>query len=150
MYERMLDRQTEPTIGEMTEYCGDNAQRFTALNEWLTATFGTEQKIVFPYGNQYGWGVSHHRKKKLLCNVFAENGAFTVMLRLTDGEFQAGYERVEEYMKGLIDSRYPCGNGGWIHCRVTSPEILEDVKTLLSLKGAKQPHSTLREKSIKS
>jgi len=56
MYERMLNKTEEPTIAEMTAYCGENGGFFTSLNEWLSQTFATEQKVVFPYGNQYGWG----------------------------------------------------------------------------------------------
>ncbi len=37
MYEKMLKKQVVPTVEEMTEYCAENA----------------EQKVVFPYGNQY-------------------------------------------------------------------------------------------------
>ena len=50
MYERMLNKKEVPTIAVMTAYCGENGGLFTSLNEWLSRTFGTEQKIVFPYG----------------------------------------------------------------------------------------------------
>ena len=63
MYGRMLNKQVEPTVAEMTEYCAENAERFSMLNDWLTATFSTEQKVVFPYGNKYGWGIAHYKKK---------------------------------------------------------------------------------------
>lgn len=68
MYERMLNKQVEPTIAEMTAYCAENAERFSMINDWLTTTFGTEQKVVV---NQYGWGIGHYKKKKLMCNIFA-------------------------------------------------------------------------------
>ena len=67
MYERMLNKQAMPTIEEMAEFCGENSEEFSLLNEWLVATFNTEQKIVFPYGNKYGWGVAHKKKNKLIC-----------------------------------------------------------------------------------
>ncbi len=78
MYERMLNKQVEPSIEEMTAFCGENAERFSSLNEWLESAFHTEQKVVFPYGNHYGWGVAHKIKGKLICNIFAEDNAFTV------------------------------------------------------------------------
>lgn len=56
----------------MTAYCAENAERFSTINDWLTTTFSTEQKVVFPYGNQYGWGIGHYKKKKLMCNIFAK------------------------------------------------------------------------------
>ena len=89
MYERMLDKHIIPTVSEMTEYCGKNAGLFNLLNEWLSETYGTVQKVVFPYGNNYGWGISHKKKEKLVCNIFAENNSFTVMMRLSDKQFDS-------------------------------------------------------------
>ncbi len=134
MYERMLDKQTTPSKEEMKKYCGENSERFSLLNEWLTASFGTEQKIVFPYGNSYGWGVAHKKKSKLICNVFAENGAFTVMMRLSDKQYKSVYGKLQEYTRECIDNKYPCGDGGWIHYRVTCKENFEDIKILLNVK----------------
>lgn len=134
MYERMLNKQAMPTMEEMTRFCGENAERFSLLNEWLSSAFGTEQKIVFPYGNKYGWGVAHKKKNKLVCNVFAEDNAFTVMMRLSDGQYKTVYNRLQKYAQEYIDNRYPCGDGGWIHYRVAGKEHLDDIKTLLSVK----------------
>ena len=47
MYERMLNKQVEPTVAEMKEYCAENAERFFMINDWLTTAFSTEQKVVF-------------------------------------------------------------------------------------------------------
>ena len=134
MYERMLNKQVMPTIEEMTEFCGENSERFSMLNEWLASAFNTEQKIVFPYGNKYGWGVAHKKKNKLICNVFAEENAFTVMMRLSDKQYKAVYDQLQKYTQECIDNKYPCSDGGWIHYRVTCDEHFDDIKTLLSVK----------------
>ena len=64
MYERMLNKHIVPTATDMTEYCAENAERFGAINEWLTTNFSTESKINFPYGNKYGWCIGHYSNKK--------------------------------------------------------------------------------------
>ena len=64
MYERMLNKQVAPSIEDLTAYCGENAELFALMNEWLSQTYGTVQTIVFPYGNKYGWGVAHRKKEK--------------------------------------------------------------------------------------
>lgn len=133
MHERMLNKQIEPTISQMTEYCGGAAALFAALNSWLSEK-DTEMKIAFPYGNSYGWCAAHRKKKKLICNVFAEAGSFSVMMRLSDKQYQSVYQQLHEYSQECIDHRYPCGDGGWIHCRVTNAEQLEDIEKLLSIK----------------
>lgn len=134
MYERMLNKQVTPTITEMTEYCGNNAELFTLLNEWLSETYGTSQTVKFPYGNQYGWGIAHRMKQKLICNVFAEDNAFTVMMRLSNKQFESIYDKVQKYTREYIDHKYPCSEGGWIHYRVTCREHFDDIQKLLSLK----------------
>lgn len=134
MYERMLNKQEKPDLEEMTKFCGENAERFSLLNEWLMFAFHTEKAIVFPYGNRYGWGVAHKKKNKLICNIFAEDNAFTVMMRLSDRQYKAVYDRLQKYAQEYIDNRYPCGDGGWIHYRVAREEHFDDIKTLLTVK----------------
>lgn len=134
MYERMLDKQAVPQKDEMTAYCGENGERFSALNNWLSETYGTQQKIVFPYGNHYGWGVSHRKKQKLIANIFAEQNAFTVMLRLSNEHFQSVYQSVGGYTRNYIDNSYQCGDGGWIQYRVTCAEHFDDIQKLLTVK----------------
>lgn len=134
MYERMLNKQITPSIEEMTVFCGENAERFSLLNEWLVSAFHTEKKIVFPYGNQYGWGIAHKRKNRLICNIFAEDNAFTVMMRLSDWQYESVYDQLQKYTREYIDNKYPCGDGGWIHYRVEGEEHFDDIKTLLSAK----------------
>lgn len=134
MYERMLHKQVVPTIEEMTAYCAENAERFSMINTWLTTAFRTEPKVIFPYGNKYGWGIGHYKKKELICHVFAEAGAFTVMMRLTNVQYETIYAEMKKYTQEYIDNQYPCGNGGWIHYRVICQEHYEDIKKLLTVK----------------
>ncbi|MGN1399251.1 MAG: DUF3788 family protein [Erysipelotrichaceae bacterium] len=97
MFERMLNKQIVPTIEEMTAHCTDNAEDFAMINSWLTNTFSTEQKISFPYGNKYGWSIRHYKKKKLICNIFPEVGAFTIMMRLTNKQYKTLYDSLQKY-----------------------------------------------------
>ena len=134
MYERMLNKQETPSLAEMTSYCCETAGLFSALNEWLTATYATAQQITFPYGNQYGWGIAHRLKKKLICNIFAENNSFTVMVRLSGNQFQSLYTQLQKYTQEYIDNQYPCGDGGWIQDRVPCKEHFDDIQKILAAK----------------
>lgn len=134
MYERMLDKSIMPALADLVAWCGESAPLFTALNDWLAAGFSLEQKIVFPYGKHYGWGVAHRRKTKLICNVFAERGALTLMTHLSNKQLQAVGPHLSEYAQKAVDSKYPCGDGGWIHLRITQQAHLADAQALLSAK----------------
>lgn len=137
MYERMLNKKVKPTMEEMTSFCRENGDYFVLLNEWLSDTFGTEPQIEFPYGNKYGWGIAHRKGKKYLCTVFAEENAFTVMIRLTNKQYANVYEKVRKRTQDYIDQKYPCGDGGWVHYRIISEEDFEDAKLLIAAKQFK-------------
>ena len=137
MYERMLNKQIRPTIEETMKYCKESSELFTLLNDWMATTFETEQTIVFPYGNSYGWGIAHRKKGKLICNVFAEDNAFTVMVRLSEKQCKKVYEQLQNYAKELINNKYPCNDGGWIHYRIRCQEDLQDIQIILSVRCSK-------------
>ncbi|MDE7055149.1 MAG: DUF3788 domain-containing protein [Oscillospiraceae bacterium] len=134
MYERLLDKQTVPLMEDLALYCGGAGEMFLRLNRWLAETWDTAQEIRFPYGNQYGWCVSHRKKKKLICDIFAENGAFTVMMRLPNQQFAGIYGQLSAYGREVVDNKYPCGEGGWIRYRVVEEEHLDEAVQLLTAK----------------
>ena len=69
-----------------------------------------------------------------MCNIFAEAGAFTVMMRLTNTQFEAIYDSLKKYAQEHIDNKYPCGDGGWIQYRVKCQEHYEDILKVLEVK----------------
>lgn len=134
MYERMLDKKQKPTFDEFIAYCGACQNLFTDVDHFLLNEIKSEKLLRFPYGNNYGWGMKYFIKSKHICDLFAEKEAFTIMLRLTDLQFQKHYDELCDYTKKIIDDRYPCGEGGWIHYRVLTEQHLIDIKNLLQLK----------------
>lgn len=134
MYERMLNQEIKPSIGDLTLYTGRCAELFQLFHSYLSDQYQTTREIRFPYGKKYGWCVTHRKGKKLICDVFAEAEAFTVMIRLSDQQFAQVYDTLLQETRQMIDHKYPCGNGGWIHYRVLTEEHLEEMKRLLHAK----------------
>ena len=134
MYERMLERQAEPSYEDMAAWCGTCKTLFDDFNTALTQHYGTQTRIRFPYGRRYGWGVDHRLKNKHIVDVFPEKDAFTVMLRLSDAQFMAVYAELLLETRALIDQRYPSGDGGWIHLRVTDLLQMGDALRLMNEK----------------
>lgn len=134
MYERMLNKEIKPSIEELRLYTGNKAQLFHSFNSFLTDTYKTTQEIRFPYGKEYGWCITHRMNKKLICNVFAEADAFTVMIRLSNQQFNKVYDTLNPETKQIIDNKYLCGDGGWIHYRVLTDDNLADIKILTNAK----------------
>ena len=134
MYERMLDKQQEPTYEEFIEYCGKCKNLFEKVDVFLMEELKIEKLMRFPYGNSYGWGMKYFIKNKHVCDIFDEKDAFTIMLRLTDTKFEKIYNEVAPYTRECIDNKYRCGSWGWIHYRVLTEQNLEDVKKMLQIK----------------
>lgn len=138
MYERMLEKQKKPEPEEFTAYCGTAKQLFLALDEYMTVELGLSKEMRFPYGNSYGWSYKYTAKSKLICDVFAERDAFTVMIRMTNQQCDKLYDSMSDYTKGLMNQKYPCGEGGWIHDRILNDTALEDVKKMIQMKAGKK------------
>ena len=134
MYERMLDKTHQPTEVEFLEHCGAAKELFTELDRFMIGEMHTSALLRFPYGNKYGWGYKYAVKSKHICDVFAETDAFTVMVRMDNSQFERVYPVLQTCSQKIIDSKYSCGSGGWIHYRVLTAEQLNDIKLIISEK----------------
>lgn len=134
MYERMLDKLHRPAGEEFFAYCGGCRGLAEKADDYLLSECGCESLLRFPYGNSYGWSIKYFIKSRHICDLFAEKDAFTVMLRLSDAQFAKCYADLSDHAKELIDGKYPCGEGGWIHYRVLTEQQFNDIKMLLQLK----------------
>lgn len=134
VYERMLDKQVVPSFDEMISYCGEVGVLWVKLDEYLKDKLGMKGCIRFPYGNKYGWSVKYSLKSKHICDVFAENGAFMVLIRITNDAMEPIYNELSDYAKAVWDDKYPCGSGGWMNCRVTGNDQLQDLMKIIEMK----------------
>lgn len=55
---------------------------------------------------------------------------------LSNEQFRSVYDRLEKETQDCIDRKYPCGDGGWLHYRVTSEAHYSDIQKLLEVKCA--------------
>ena len=135
MYERMLNKQNVPLFDEMISYCGEAGKLWSELDIYLKDKLEMKGCIRFPYGNKYGWSVKYSLKSKHICDIFAENGAFMVLIRLSNDQIEPVYNILSDYTRGVWDNKYPCGNGGWLNYRVIGNEQLQDLIKLIETKA---------------
>ena len=107
MYERMLDKQREPLFDEMISYCFEAGKLWLELDGYLKDKLQMKGDIRFPYGNKYGWSVKYSLKSKHICDVFAENGAFMVLIRISNSTMEPIYSGLSDYAKVVWDNKYP-------------------------------------------
>ena len=64
----------------------------------------------------------------------SSNGRHGFMTALTLSLIHIFYEQVQAYTREYIDNQYACGDGGWIHYRITCREHFDDIQKLLAVK----------------
>ena len=134
MYERLLDKLLCPTFDDLLLYSDVCGVFWLELDAYLVDGFSAQRQIRFPYGNKYGWSCKYSVKKRHICDIFAENGAFALHFRVENDRLHFIYDGLSLYAKAVCDDKYPCGEGGWLTYRVCSAEHVSDAKKLLALK----------------
>ena len=134
MHERLLDKKVEPSFDDLIAYSGDFGRSWLELDEYLIDNYLAQKLIRFPYGKDYGWGVKYSCKGKHICDVFAENNAFTVFLRIGSSEFSTIESNLSDYSKDIWQNKYPCGDGGCINYRILSHSQLNDIMKIIDAK----------------
>ena len=134
MYERLLDKSIAPSFEALIAYSKKAGDAWLTLDKYIVDTYEAQKTIRFPYGKSYGWGVKYSRKSKHICDIFAEDNAFTVFLRVDTAAFSSIEGSLQEYSLDIWENRYPCENGGWLNYRVLSALHLEDVKKIIDIK----------------
>ena len=114
----MLDKTETPAFDDLIAYCGDSGALWLKLDDYLSKEFEAVRLIRFPYGKKYGWSAKYSRKSKHICDVFAENGAFTVFCKISASDYERVEGELTDYSKGIWGNAYQCGDGGWINYRI--------------------------------
>lgn len=134
----MLDKQKLPSENAITDFIGKKYRRILdCLENKLSELYDFHKELRFPFGNSYGWGYKYACKSKHLCYVFFEKNSLTLLIRIGKREavsFLATTETSSNKIKEAWQSRYPCGDGGWMYYRILSEKEIDDVLKLISIK----------------
>lgn len=138
MYERLLNKEQKPSFEDLLKHCGASGVLWIELENFLQASYELQKLIRFPYGNKEGWGVKYAHRAKHICDIFAESGAFTVFFRLDNKAINNVEHELNDYSIDVCNSKYPCGDGGWIRYRVTDGSQIKDIKKLIEARRKSQ------------
>jgi len=139
MNKRMLDKAVRPTEEFIENYLGAEAfELLTQFEKWLTESYDIVRLLRFPYGNSYGWSYKYSHKKSHLCDLFFEDGSFTVLVQIGDKiapKINLLMPTLLSKSQKLWSDRYICGKeGGWIHYPVLNATELTDVMEMIKAK----------------
>jgi len=135
MYERMLNKQEIPTFDDLIRHSGDCGNLWLQLDKDMEEKYNMSKLIRFPYGKEYGWSVKYSIKSKHICDVFAENGAFTALFQVTTKAIETIYDELDAYAKNIWENKSPCKGGGWIEFRVLNKAQLSDLLKIIHAKA---------------
>ncbi len=141
MYERMMDKTSQPSDLEMINVIGQPiADAWTALRRFLVETYD-----ILPTfnsgGKKYGWNLQHRIGGRPLCEMYPEHGSFTALVVLGKTELDRALERLESFgpivQQALLQSpRYH--DGCWMYIRVSDPltcqQDVGDIEQLILIK----------------
>ena len=118
-------KQGEPSLEELGH--GVGSPFWGELHSFLRESYG-----VSP-----GWNVKYRARGRALCTIYPDTGTFTCMISIGQKEAPAmelALPGLTAYVREVYQNSRPSRMGRWLMIRVSGPEILEDVKTLLRIR----------------
>ena len=113
-----------------------------ALCAHLESSYGVSPTIEHSIcSGAPGWNLKYKKGGRALCTLYPAQGFFTCMVSVGSKEAMEAellLGNCTEYLQTLYWAAKPFNGGRWLMIAVTSAEILEDVKTLISLRMQKK------------
>ncbi len=141
MHERMMDKSAQPSDAEMAQWIGlPLAEEWTALRKFLEATYGIDP-VFNSGGKRYGWNLQYRKGGRPLCELYPEQGSFTVLVILGKVELDQAMERMETFgvlVRQALTETPRFHDGCWMYIRVsdplTCPGDVQDLEQLVMIK----------------
>ena len=125
-----------PTLEEIDAYA--HTALWQQLRAYLAAAYGAGPRLEYSRcGLEPGWNVKFRRGGKSLCTVYLRPGFVTAMVSVAPRDEEAAQAALltctaatqEIYHRSSASKM-----GRWLMLDITSPEVLEDVKSLLAVR----------------
>lgn len=133
-YERMLDKDHQPTDREILKTISDTAP-WLELRQYLESSYDLAPELV-DYG-KHGWTIRYRKSGKTLCSLFPERGAFTALVILGKKEAEKALSMMDQFnarVRKLLDDAEQLHDGRWLWIRVRKQSDINSIKELLKLK----------------
>lgn len=138
----ITNKDQSPDMTQIQDYIIGNAhQRWCNLIDYIESTFASKPKITFSVcAAKPGWNVKYKKSGRALCTLYPDKDLFTVLVVLGEKDrlsFEAVQPLYSKYLQDLYTNGDLLGSSQWLMIKVTSDDILEDVKKLMHLKLGK-------------
>ena len=129
-------KQGEPSLEELGH--GVGSPFWGELHSFLRESYGVSPTVEYSGCSLApGWNVKYRARGRALCTIYPDTGTFTWMISIGQKEAPAMelvLPGLTAYVREVYQNSRPSRMGRWLMIRVSGPEILEDVKTLLRIR----------------
>ena len=134
---QLFPMDQQPSMEELDRYA-DNPL-WPELRQYLKDTYGAEPRMDYSRcGLEPGWNVKFKKGSKALTTVYLRPGYVTAMVSIAPKD-EAAAEGIlltcTEATRTLYQNTASSKMGRWLMLDLTSPELLEDIKALLTLRA---------------
>lgn len=141
MYERMMDRTTQPSEAAMADWIGlPVVEEWMALRNFLEEAYEIEP-VFNPGGKRYGWNLQYRKGGRPLCEIYPERGSFTALVVLGKAELEQAMAKLETFgtlVRQALTETPRYHDGCWMYIRVVSNHTchqdVQDIKQLIMFK----------------
>ena len=133
-------KATEPDFTQITQYI--SSAPWSLLNQHLQASYNVQPKIEHSIcSGAPGWNVKYKKSGRSLCVLYPNKGFFTCLVCIGTKEAPEAellLSACTDDTRTMYWSAKPFNGARWLMLNVTSDEILEDAKRLISTRVHKQ------------
>jgi hypothetical protein len=132
-----LNMNESPAMQQISEYI--DSPLWEVLLEYVEGTYEVKPLVEYSRcSGEKGWNVKYRRGGKALCTLYPHEGYFTCLICIgsrEDIEASLVVTGLSTYMQELYKKTAPHNGTRWLMIDVKSPEVLEDVQSLLYVRA---------------
>lgn len=139
-WDEMFGQEKSPSLIEISDFIDNTI--WNNLCSFIEESYNVAPKVEYsPCSAAKGWNVKYKKGGKSLCVLYPDKGKFTCLVVIGHKEQQEAeflLPTMDSYIYELYqNTRFACG-GRWLMIEVKNEKILENVKTLISLRLKKK------------
>ena len=127
----------EADFNEISRFVGNTL--WDRLCEWIETSYSVKPLIEYSKCSlAAGWNVKYKKSGKALCTLYPEKGGFTCLVVVGRNEDAAVLQLLggmDVQIGKLYHSANAFNGARWLMVQVTSDAVLQDVKTLITLRA---------------
>jgi hypothetical protein len=135
-YGEFTDRNRKPEESEVRDILAIARPAWQEIVDYIENMSGAKGEFKY-YGKNYGWALRFNRSGKSLAAIYPLNNAFTVQIILNPAQAEKALEQdLSPEIRQTIRETREIHEGKWIFIKVASGKHIDDVKRLLTIRGA--------------